>query len=620
MINPGYWNSNRSVIRDHYPGLAGELDKEEPEETAAGEIPVIAVAASGDPTLRIGAKHIHSPRDPRREGRRTVEALGGSGPLIILGFGLGYAAEASPKDRPLIIVERRRGVFRKALEARPLGEFLKTRRLIFVLGPGKSPEAAGDAVIGALGLLEKNGGGQAPELLRNRALTELDAPWYAAVERRIQTWVSRDDVNMATLRRFGKRWIRNLACNMKKIRDLPGISPLEGILGGEIPVLLAAAGPSLDEMLPLLPALAERCLVVAVDTSLRALGDAGVDADFVVVVDPQYWNSRHLDRAGTAKTRLIAESAVYPPVLRLPFAGAFLCGSLFPLGRFIEDRVDPKGQLGAGGSVATTAWDFARLLGPSSIWIAGLDLAFPRLKTHFKGARFEEQALAEAVRLSPAETRSVRALRDGLPFRAPAAGGGSVLTDRRLSLYAAWFENRFRLSPDLPNRSLSAGGLAIPGLEYAPPAELLALPPRRAALRARLEEVFRGLEERFAAPQAREKRAQDYQRARRTLLDGLEHITALAEGAAALAEGELKAPADSGDILTRLDRVNREIHESDVKEVAGFLFPPGGEWEGETRNLADQPYRRYLDQSAKLYRALAEAAAYNLRVLKRGET
>ena len=473
------WDTNIRILRSHYPGLAEELEQEAP-----GEARMVA-SASGAPTLIVEGLHVHSPRDPVREGRRLAGGLTGKGPRVALGFGLGYAPEAAAEafpDRPLLILERRRELLRKALESRDLGKFLGRRKLIFITG------GTGEALAGALRLMEEDPHGQGPpELLKNRALIQLDEAWYAEAERRIQSWASRDDVNLATLRRFGRRWVRNLARNLPAIRDTPGISLLENCLsggGGEAPswgeyrspvkegtapLLLVAAGPSLDRLRPFLPAFAERCVVVAVDTSLRFLLEEGVCPDFTVAVDPQYWNARHLDRTWARESRLIAESAVYPPVLRHPFGGAFLCQSLFPLGRFIEDRVDPKGQLGAGGSVATTAWDFARILGPSSIWIAGLDLGFPGLMTHFKGAVFEERALAEGQRLLPAETRSFRALRDGRPFQAPAAGGGQVLTDRRLSLYSAWFEERLRMYPQIRNRSFSPGGLAIFGMETAEP-------------------------------------------------------------------------------------------------------------------------------------------------------
>jgi hypothetical protein len=553
--------------------------------------------------------------------------------MVVLGFGLGYAAEAAAlrfPGRPLIIADPRPELLRKALETRDLGRILNHPRTAFVIG------GSADALIDTLRLFDRRDGGEGgssrqgvPEIIRNRALIQIDESWYAEAERHLKTWVSRDEVNQATLRRFGKRWVRNLAANREAIRDLPGTARLANCLRGTgepFPVFLAAAGPSLDRLEPFLGAIAERCVIVAVDTSLRFLLKGGIDPDFAVVVDPQYWNARHLDRAPAKRTTLIAESAVYPPVLRHPFKRAFLCGSLFPLGRFIEDRLDPKGALGAGGSVATTAWDFARVLGASSIWIAGLDLAFPDLKTHFKGALFEERALAESLRLNPAETWSVRALRDGRPFHAPSAAGGKVLTDRRLSLYAAWFENRFRQFPGVSNYRLSAEGIALSGLSSSSPQDLLALPIRRGEINRTLEEVFAGIDRDFYRPEAVKSREDQYRAAMESLLGGLKSIRALAEDAAKAAEGAHGKPEalslgpGSGSLrgeqlLKKLDEVNRAIENSEIKDVAGFLFPPVEDLE-QPPGPGENPLKRHLDFSARFYRALAEAAEYNLRKLE----
>jgi hypothetical protein len=629
--------ANFALLSKLFPGLAEELEKQDGVAQDAEDLRVEA-APSGQTSLLLGGRHVHSPRDPLREAQRLTESLrsntaendaGAKGPVVILGFGLGYSAEAAAEaapGRPLIIVEKRRAVLRIALETRDLTKLLSQNKLVFVLGLSGDPAGA---IQSALELFSVAGETPAPPpIIRNRTLIAADEEWYGSVEQGIKNFSSRDEVNTATLRRFGKRWVRNLGRNMDSIRDLPGIARLEGVLApAGIPVFLAAAGPSLDEATPLLKELQQRCVIVAVDTSLRFLLRRGLDPDFVVVVDPQYWNARHLDRCKASHTWLIAETAVYPPVLRHGFRGSFLCRSLFPLGRFIEDRVDPKGALGAGGSVATTAWDFARILGTPSIWIAGLDLSFPGLKTHVRDALFETRSHAESNRRIPVETWSVRALRDGQPFLAPAAGGGQVLTDRRLSLYATWFANRFREFPAVKSYRLSSAGsqgcpgIAIPGLESVSTEALLALPERRAEIDALLEGLYANIEEQFHHSDAAAERERRYQAARTQLLSGLARIKEEAAGAAALASAGLRhyhgggKAAEEAKILRKLDAAMEAIKNSEVKEVAGFLFPPP-ETLGIDPQAGGSPFTKYLELSAKMYHALAEAAEYQLTVLK----
>jgi hypothetical protein len=601
-----HWEKNRLVLEKHFPGLEKIISRSEGDFEAScltGETP------EGNALLTIGGTHIHSPRDPVKEARRLAAALEtGDGPIVLFGFGLGYLAEAAlQKNRPLIIVEKHPSLIRKALELRDLGALLSVRDLIFVAG-GRA-----EGISGPLELFD-----EPPSFLKTRALIALDPQWYAEAERAAELLFRRKEVNKATLKRFGRRWVRNLGKNRFSIRDLPGIRHLAGA-GKGFPAFLAAAGPSLDSMGPLLPAIKRRCILIAVDTSLRFFAASGVEPDFTVTVDPQYWNDRHLDRLGTKGGSLIAESAVYPPTLRQGFTRCFLCSSLFPLGRYIEDRVEGKGVLGAGGSVATSAWDFARFIGSEEIWIAGLDLGFPRLKTHFRGALFEEWALSRADRFMPAETSSIISLMAGNPFSAPAMDGGTLRTDKRLSLYAQWFEKQFNLYPGLTIRSLSPGGLAIPGLAAGTAEEILALPERRDAIDAVLQGLYSGLEKSFFSAKSRTERENRYAAAVAELLAALTRIIELSEAAAQSAEAGRKQTLSAGKraaLLDQLEAVNRTIGSDSVKEAAAFLFPPIEELEKTLSSPESQPLQRHLELSAKLYRALALAAKESRRELE----
>jgi len=627
QAHPDFFTGNMGIITRQYPLLAEELGKVSTESAFnEGEL-LVEAAASGAPTLVCRGISVHSKRDPEREAERLVEstvnpAQGTASTLaLVLGFGLGYTASAlalALPGRTFIIVEKHPEILLAALRARDLRSFLSQNQLVFVLG------GSGEGVTGALSLFPTSPGIY-PLVIQNRALINMDAEWYGAVEDRIKLWNSRSNVNRATQNRFAKRWVRNLSQNLSAVKDIPGIAGLSGLLRGTgIPVFLAAAGPSLDACIPMLSEIAKRCLTVTVDTSLRFLLDHGVNPDFALSVDPQYWNFRHLDRVPAPSTCLVAESAVYPPVLRHCFQRKLLCGSLFPLGRFVENKVDPKGDLAAGGSVATSAWDFARFLGADEIWIAGLDLSFPDLKTHFKGAAFEEQAHTKSQRQNPAETGNFRALRDGHPFYAKCRGGGTVLTDKRLSLYAAWFENTFARFPQIKTYSLDSAGLAISGLECADVDQLLQLPDRRNEIDSLLNEAYATIESSFYSDDEVKRRLEVYEHTLGELLTGLQRIKTLAEETAGIAETALKRgkqgnlkPQEEERVLKQLDDAGKVIAESAVKEIAGFLFPETGEWEKEIAALKLSPLLKHMEFSSRFYRALASAAHYNAVVLGR---
>jgi hypothetical protein len=589
------YRKNMEAARSFFPGLEQKIAGAE----VGGDF-VLEEAVSGAPTARLGGRYLHSARDPEREAARLVAASGGTAggegrAFLLLGFGLGYVAEAAAalRPRPLVIaVEKRTDVLRAAFEARDLTGVLGSG-LVFVLGGDPA------AVTEALRIAPKE-----LSLIRNPALTAADAGFYREVERYVENRRTKDAVNEATLRRFGKRWIRNQAANLWALRDLPGIERLAGRF--DFPVLLLAAGPTLDELGWRIAPLADRCVVVAVDTALSFLRREGVRPDFTVSVDPQFWNARHLDRALPPESVLVAEGAVYPSVLRdragscgTPGGAAFLCASLYPLSAFIERRVDVKGRLGAGGSVASAAWDFAVSLAPEGsarpVFVAGLDLAFPRLATHYRGALFEKRALSSATRFIPAETASFRALLDGYPFMAKAADGSPVLTDKRLCLYASWFESRLKARAGTHKRGnfrFSGKGLAINGFETARVEDVLALPPCREAISERLEEVLEEVFQQWNDNVERGARAARYEAARAALVAGL--------------EAALKAPGQGAS-----DPINAGTPPSgEIVSIAGFLRFP-------SRDAAGKKADGRLPEAA--YGELADCAAFTLSALRGAE-
>jgi hypothetical protein len=427
--------------------------------------------------------------------------------------------------------------------------------------------------------------------------------------------------------------VRNLLSNLPLFLSSAGASTLEGLFAG-IPALLLAAGPSLDPVLAELKALRERLVLVAVDTSHRLCRQAGVKPDLLVTVDPQYWNSRHLDWAELGDILLVSEPSVHPRTFhRRDLPHLHFMSSFFPIGELLERVTGPRGRVGAGGSVATTAWDLARLTGARPLYLAGLDLGYPGRRTHARGAFFEERAHTLSGRLGPAEQQDFLALTDAGLIPVASATGGVALTDRRMILYKWWFENQIKQHPG-SSFTLSADGARVAGLEYRPLGELLELPVQRSAIEERLVRVRTrqgptgglqaaasglcpAMEEGLgsAARRILEELAQDLGRLEELARRGLELAGLALRAAGPAAAG---AQAASGgfhpDTDFGLEEVDRQILGLASRQVAGFLFQP------LIRKLLGGgagSYREALELSAELYRELADSAGYQAGLIRR---
>ena len=430
----------------------------------------------------------------------------------------------------------------------------------------------------------------------------------------MQSLLDRREVNLNTLRRFGRLWVRNLLENLGLFLRTPGAARLEGLLAG-LPVLLLAAGPSLEPVLARLHELAPRLVLVAVDTSYALCRRAGVEPDFLVTVDPQYWNSRHLDRVGFGKTILVSEPSANPRTFRLPGLGAvYFVSSFFPIGRLLEELTGPKGRVGAGGSVATTAWDLTRLMGASVIYLAGLDLGYPGRRTHCRGAFFEERSHSLSWRFSPAEQHGQQALTAVGAFPVRANSGGTTLTDRRLVIYKWWFENQLQ-QHHTPGFSLSPDGVRIAGLEYRPLENLLALPVLRERFTERLDAArsWARSEERQTA-----ELAELTGRARAALAELAEELVGLGELARRGLRlcARLREPGPNPGAAEELDGVDRRILQAASRQVAGFLFQPLIQ---KILGSAGKPdsFAGALELSEDLYRELADSASFQSQLISR---
>lgn len=575
-------------------------------------------SSAGEPTASLASKLLHSRRDPLREAAKVTAAFAGSNTLVVFyGFGLGYAVERlilECLDCVAAVIEPEAALLRAALEARDLNELLRSERVHFLVG--EAPDT--------LAMLLRTYESRSTETIRLRPLVERHQSYFDSVDAVQQQFSARRTINANTLRRFGAVWVRNLARNLSLLRNAAGVSLLHHRFRA-IPALVLAAGPSLDLVLPRIQKLRQRTVLVAVDTAAAALAATGIEPDILVVVDPQWWNTRHLDRLTFKRTIVVSESSTHPRVFRLLGGIVLFAASLFPLGRFLEQSTRVAGTLGAGGSVATSAWDLARLLGCSPVYCAGLDLGFPAKRTHYHGSYFEERVHTLSTRLFPADHHAFSYLQQAAPYPVADNCGGEVLTDRRMEIYLWWFANQAKIHRDCDTRTLSPCGARIDGVPFARQEQLLSLPERRTEIESAIDAVHAEVRSLVAAGAPSPGGPADLIDSRlAALIDELQQISDLCrrglDAVARLRDRRAVTRTSVAEASSELDRIDAELQSLANRDIAGFMVQDtltditrsAGLGAARGSEAADP-----LAGTAAVYDALGSSARFHLTELKR---
>jgi hypothetical protein len=132
--------------------------------------------------------------------------------------------------------------------------------------------------------------------------------------------------------------------------------------------------------------------------------------------------------------------------------------------KWIEDICGSKGELTHGGSVSTTAYDFAKKLGTSPVFMVGQDLSFTGGLAHAKGSYLDEQIHNKTYRFNNAQMFNRRQLTYLPPVFLKGVRGGKARTNQKMMIFQNWFEKRN--DPDLVNATYN--GVLINGVKNIP--------------------------------------------------------------------------------------------------------------------------------------------------------
>ena len=455
-------------------------------------------ARNGQITASEMGIRLHSSYNPEREAQSALSLpeVNEKSTVVFYGFGLGYHALAFAKNHPekkLILIEPDVNHFFAALMLLDLTPVFELKELVLAIAC--PPDALLGLFENSLTVNLDDGGVSDAYYFDIPAFTNHAKEYFDTVKSIIKRNQRKNEINAATLKKFGKLWVNNTNRNLVQLEKCSGIGVFQKKADNNLPFLVIGAGPSLEKFLPVMKELKKRCILVCVETSLKALLRFGVEPDFILLTDPQFWAYKHIAGLKAPESFLITELSAYPAVFRFKCKNILLCRSQFPLASYYEDELgltEENADLGSGGSVASSAWNFAYFSGAKEIYTIGLDFAFPGKQTHIKGSSAEQTYHTISTRLSGGDKFTAAALYSANAMLSKDYSGNAVLTDSRMKMFSWWFEARLAKCSDVKTFTLAPEGLKTPGIEIADIKTLLEkkeCPELRKAFLLRAEEM-----------------------------------------------------------------------------------------------------------------------------------
>jgi hypothetical protein len=432
-----FFDRNLLALSAHNPVLCSLLSKSETTleryrflESHSGEVIPALVDRSG------AAHPLHSTVDPAREAERLVSTLKDKNGLLAEGFvvflglgaGLAPAAALNSGDASHVLVID--------YDINGVAELLCSREYIALLGDPRftllvdPPVDLIENIILELYRPALCGG---IRVLPLRARTELDKQNFGMAGDAIQRAIEKVSSDYSVQAYFGMRWFSNIIRNIWAAElQNRSVRPIRE-------AAICAAGPSLDDQIPLLQETRSRqeLFVISADTALPALQCRGLKPDAVVSIDCQHISYYHFMGAACSDIPLFLDIAS-PPMLAQFSSQPFFFSGGHPLAAYISQKWRPLPMLDtSGGNVAYACLSLAESLGAQRITVYGADFSYPSGSVYARGTYIYPFFERRQERRSPMEAQLYSFL-----YRSPFLSGFPLYETTPLRLYRKRFEQK----------------------------------------------------------------------------------------------------------------------------------------------------------------------------------
>lgn len=439
----------------------------------------VALARDGGTSLREGARRWSSAYGPLAEARRWVDSMGDDADLtVLLGLGAGHHL-----DELLARSAGRVLVYEPSL-ARLRAAIAGAREVAWV-DDERVDVATSQAELADF-YQTRYAAGLSTRIFAHPVLEKLDPDDVRSALGRLSKAKNARDTVARTRVWMSAGWLVQTARNARGLVESPDVAQLAGAFAGR-PAVVVAAGPSLDKQLSLLAAHRDRVLVIAIGQTLRALRKAGIEPDFVHVLEAQDVAHQLTSAGTTCDLDVVLSPNVHPGLFALPVRRRFVAyPSTNALAGWVRGQIDAWRPTPGGSSVSLSAIHVAAMLGASPVLVIGQDLAFTDGRTYASNSPYESVAVraegSDRVMLSNVRAKAAMF---GIPSDddvfeqarwVEGWDGGKVLTTASYATFIEEYASAGRELEALGAKLVNCteGGARLPGVEHARFADALA--------------------------------------------------------------------------------------------------------------------------------------------------
>ncbi|HZW09621.1 MAG TPA: 6-hydroxymethylpterin diphosphokinase MptE-like protein [Phycisphaerales bacterium] len=429
-----------------------------------------------------GTRWLASRRRALEEGARLAERVDPTeaGVVVVLGFGLGHhvraIAEKIGRTGVTLVYEPDAALLRAVLGRIDYTEMFGACNVAVLTDAedagAMSAALRGAEVVVALGVRVVEHAPSGPRLGGGGGRF---SEQFTRTVRAIRT-------NVVTTLMQTETSLRNGLMNLDWYASVPGIGDLTAIAHGR-PAVVVSAGPSLWRNIGLLadPGVRERVVIIAAQTVLRPLLEAGIRPHFVTALDYHEISGRFyegLTPEDVGGVTLVAEAKANPAILDA-FPGAIRCPFDRTLTAALGAGFAHDGQaMEPGATVAHMAYTLARHMGCDPVILVGQDLGFTDGQYYAPRAAIHDVWAGELNEFNTLEAMEwQRVVRNRAHLhRATDHLGRPVYTDEQMSAYLVQFERMFAADAERGLATIDAteGGVSKRHAPAMPLADALA--------------------------------------------------------------------------------------------------------------------------------------------------